>query len=114
MALARTGWVAMSANPRVLIVDDNPAARGSVLAYLQDEGFELLQAGSAAQAMEILAAQPIDVAIIDLRLGDSDGERVILQAHAIRPGTRFLLYTASATYQVPASLGAVGMTDADV
>ena len=99
---------------RVLVVDDDSAVRASLSAYLEDEGFVLRSTGSAPQALSIIAGEPIDVAIVDIRLGEMDGQNLILSARQLQPGTKFLVYTGSIAYQLPNALMCIGMQQRDV
>ena len=60
---------------KVLIVDDSKLARivaGKALAELQPH-WEKVEAGSAAQAHEVIVDTPIDVALIDYNMTEKDG-----------------------------------------
>ena len=58
---------------RVLVIDSDPAGRQEICRALDRSGFELLQAGSAAQAGEVLGSQPPDAVVIDTLLCDQSG-----------------------------------------
>lgn len=63
---------------RVLIVDDDPVIRELLQAYLGEEGYDVLCAGTAEQAETSLAEaeqtdQPIDLVMLDIRLPGKDG-----------------------------------------
>ena len=57
----------------ILVVDDEAAIAGLVEVYLTNEGFSVHKALTAAEALDILAAHPIDLAILDVMLPDLDG-----------------------------------------
>jgi DNA-binding response OmpR family regulator len=67
------------AGMRILLVEDEPANRAlirAILARARDaalEGHVLLEAGTVAEAREILGAGPIDVILLDVRLPDGSG-----------------------------------------
>ncbi|MGE5506325.1 MAG: HDOD domain-containing protein [Actinomycetota bacterium] len=76
-----------SARPRVLFVDDDP----SVLAGLQrslhehaDE-WDMLFAGSGAQALAMMAESPVDVVIADMRMPVMDGATLLDQVRRLNP-----------------------------
>jgi len=58
---------------RILIVDDDIAFRGSLAETVADLGHEVLEAGSTAAGLRLLAAHAVDVAFVDLRMPDEDG-----------------------------------------
>ena len=57
----------------ILVVDDEAAIAGLVEVYLTNEGFSVHKALTAAEALDILGAHPIDLAILDVMLPDLDG-----------------------------------------
>jgi two-component system KDP operon response regulator KdpE len=63
----------MSEQPRVLVVDDEPQILRALRIILRDAGFEVLQAGSVEEALDVAALRPPAAAIIDLVLPDGDG-----------------------------------------
>ena len=71
-------------------------------------------ADSAEGARELIARLPIDVALVDIRLPKLDGDSLILQAHQLRPGIRFLIHTGSVEYQLPEALKRLGVTQEHV
>lgn len=57
----------------VLVVDDTPANLGVVLELLSGAGHRVLVAESGQRALEILAAQAIDLVLLDVLMPDFDG-----------------------------------------
>ncbi|WP_288393421.1 sigma-54 dependent transcriptional regulator [uncultured Herbaspirillum sp.] len=70
---------------RILIVDDDLAFRGSLAETVGDLGHEVLEAGSTAAGLKLLAAHGVDAAIVDLRMADEDGLVFLQRAPAIAP-----------------------------
>jgi two-component system chemotaxis response regulator CheY len=58
---------------RILTVDDSIAMRQLVSATLGGAGYEVLQAGSAREALQIAADNPIDLVITDVNMPQMDG-----------------------------------------
>ena len=58
---------------RILTVDDSVAMRQLVSATLSAAGYEVLQAGSAQEALRIAADKPIDLVITDVNMPQMDG-----------------------------------------
>lgn len=100
----------MSSQTRVLIVDDEPAIRNSLVEFLEDCQFDLYAADSAEHALDLIARIPIDVAVVDIRLPKLDGDSLIMQAHLLRPNLRFLIHTGSVEYKLPEELRRLGVT----
>ncbi len=58
---------------RILYVEDNFDSRRLVRRVLESQGFEVVEAHSASQALERLSAQTIDLALMDINMPDMDG-----------------------------------------
>lgn len=52
-------------NNRILIVEDDEIMRLSMMEYLQAHGFDILAAGSAEEALELVRGNVIDVLLVD-------------------------------------------------
>ncbi|MEJ7567383.1 MAG: response regulator [Gaiellaceae bacterium] len=57
----------------VLVVDDEPSLRLLCRVNLELEGHRVLEAGSVAAARELLAAEPVDVILLDVHVGPDNG-----------------------------------------
>ena len=57
----------------ILVVDAEPEIADLVGVYLRSEGFVVHTCGTAGQALETLARQPMDLAILDVMLPDKSG-----------------------------------------
>ncbi len=66
----------MNDRPRVLVVDDEPQIVRALRIILRDAGFDVLQAGSVQEALDVAAMRPPAAAIVDLVLPDGDGIEV--------------------------------------
>lgn len=62
--------------PRVLIVDDSPTVRRQIGVALDRLGLRHEAVGSAAEALERLAVEPFDLALVDVMMPDTDGYRL--------------------------------------
>lgn len=63
--------------PRILVVDDEPQIRRFLRTSLPPQGFEVVESGSAAEALAALTKEKLDAIILDLGLPDRDGLTVI-------------------------------------
>jgi len=63
----------MNERPVVLSVDDEPAVTGLVRLYLNAAGYEVMAAGSAAEALSAIRVRRPDLILLDLMLPDIDG-----------------------------------------
>lgn len=64
-------------SPRLLIVDDVADNRNLLARRLQRRGYEVLEAAGGAQALAIIAKEPLDLVLLDVRMPDMDGREVL-------------------------------------
>lgn len=96
----------------ILIVDDSKLARivaGKALAELQPS-WERVEAGSAADAHEIVAARAIDVALIDFNMSEKDGLVFAAELRALHPDMPVAIITANIQDEVIARAREIGAT----
>jgi DNA-binding NtrC family response regulator len=98
----------------ILIIDDEEKIRAGLADYFEDEGFAVLAAASAEDGLAVLAANPVDLCTVDIRLPGASGNEFILRAHGLNPKMKFLIYTGSADYELTATLRAIPITDGEV
>ena len=65
-----------ASKPRVLIVDDDPLIRRIVRAVLEDGSYDLEEASSGEEALEVAAQHPPDVVLLDVMMPGMDGFEV--------------------------------------
>ena len=80
---------------KVLILEDEENIRSFVVINLQRSGYETVEAGSGAQALELLKEHPdIDVAVLDIMLPDIDGFEVCRRIRANNKRMGIIMLTA--------------------
>ncbi len=67
----------------LLIIDDDDVVRASLAAYLEDSGFEVLQASNGLQGLEVFQQFHPDLMICDLRMPQVDGLELIRRINAL-------------------------------
>lgn len=79
---------------RILIVDDESSLRTSLFRVLDRQGFVVLTANCIKEAQMLAAVdQPIDLALIDLRLPDGDGLDLMAQIKRSHPLSQSIIFT---------------------
>jgi DNA-binding response OmpR family regulator len=91
----------VSANliPRILVVDDELAMRASLQEILELEGFQVSQAESGEEALQILGDGTVDLMLLDLKMKGMDGLETIEGAKQLSPETVIIMLTAHGTLE---------------
>lgn len=58
---------------KLLVVDDEQAIRDSITAYLEDSGYQVLEADNGQAALDMFEREALDLVICDLRMPVMDG-----------------------------------------
>jgi signal transduction histidine kinase/CheY-like chemotaxis protein len=79
----------------VLVVEDEPLVRAALTDYMRDVGYEVLEAGDAAEALELVGkAERLDILVTDVGLPNGMNGRQLADAvRDLRPGLPVLLIT---------------------
>jgi len=78
---------------QILVVDDDLQLRLLVADSLTQNGHRLVQAGSVAGALEMLATQVFHLVITDLKLPDGKGLDIVSQVRETSPHTEVIIMT---------------------
>lgn len=82
---------------KLLVVDDELSMRELLEIIFRAEGYEVATAGSLLEARKLLQADPAEILVCDLRLGDGSGLELLTEFHQQRPDGIFILITAYAS-----------------
>lgn len=85
------------ASPTFLIVDDDDVFASIMARSLSRRGFRAEVAPDGESALQALAALPIDVVLLDLRLEHESGLQLIHELRRVRPELRVLIVTGYAS-----------------
>jgi CheY-like chemotaxis protein len=87
----------MKVSVNVLVVDDSKLARinaGKALRALQPE-WNKLEAGSAAEALDVVGREQVDVALIDFNMAERDGLSLAAELREHHPSLPIAIITAN-------------------
>jgi len=77
----------------VLIIDDEPGLRSGLAKLLTLQGYNTLEAASAADVRKLLLTTEIHLMLLDLRLGDQDGLALLKEVKAEEPAIPVIIIT---------------------
>ncbi len=86
--------------PRILIVDDEANMRRILASILEEDGHDVIDSGTVADARGALASASLDLVITDQKLPDGDGLAVIRAASDFDPTLPVIMLTAYATVEL--------------
>lgn len=78
----------------VLVAEDEDAARISLMALLENEGFRVLSASDGAEALSVTLHEEPDAVLLDIRMPGLDGLSVLRRALSGGSTSTFLIMTA--------------------
>lgn len=82
--------------PRILVVDDEANARTALRTLLEEEGYEVAEAGDGEQALDLLPSFAPAVVLTDLRMPKMDGVTLVQRAREEGYDAIFVVMTAFA------------------
>jgi two-component system response regulator HydG len=83
-------------HPHLLVVDDDAPVLGVVERVASKEGYDVVTCATADDALGALMRRPADLALVDLRMPDTNGLDLLRQIKAAVPGCEVILMTAYA------------------
>jgi DNA-binding NtrC family response regulator len=97
----------------ILVVDDEPLIRWALREGLEGAGFAVIEAGTARETLESLgrATSPVAVALLDVRLPDSDDLGLLRRLRREAPDCRIIVMTAHGTPDLLAEALTAGAFD---
>ncbi|MBZ0253949.1 MAG: response regulator, partial [Candidatus Methylomirabilis sp.] len=79
---------------RVLVIDDEADLRAFLAEALRKRGYEVAEAGSAEEGLAVLAAEPFDVIVTDVRLPGRGGLEALPELREAAPDAIVVVMTA--------------------
>lgn len=96
---------------RVLLVDDERTFVETLAKRLTHRRFHVLTAFSAADALDILEREEVDVAVVDMRMPDMDGIATTRELRARHPTVEVILLTGHASIEASLEGLSIGAFD---
>jgi response regulator RpfG family c-di-GMP phosphodiesterase len=97
--------------PRCLVVDDEPRLRQVLMRLMESDGFSCVEAGTGADALQILEGVSVTLVLTDLRMPQMDGIELLRRVKARWPDIAVVMITAVADVEVAVSCLASGAMD---
>jgi two-component system sensor histidine kinase/response regulator len=82
----------------LLIVDDEEGPRQSLRIVFKDE-YNILLADNGSKALELVRQQPIDAAVLDIRMSGMSGVELLGKIKEISPAIEIIMLTAYETIE---------------
>ncbi|MCG3777949.1 MAG: Transcriptional regulatory protein ZraR [Nitrospira sp.] len=96
---------------RILLVDDEPLMRLSMVDALETVGHEVAAAASGTEGLDAVRRQPFDLVITDLRLPGADGLTVLTATKEQSPHTEVVVITAHGSVETAVGAMKLGAFD---
>ncbi|MCD6431342.1 response regulator [Candidatus Bathyarchaeota archaeon] len=87
----------MGESARILVVDDDENIRKVLAKILEDEGYTVESVGTAKEAIEITKRKFYNLALIDIRLPDMEGVKLLTKIRDTTPKMRKIIITGYPT-----------------
>jgi two-component system response regulator PilR (NtrC family) len=82
---------------RILVVDDEPAILSLLATVLREKGWDVTEASSGTEGIDLLEHEPFDVILTDLVMPGDSGIDLLRAAKEIHPDVEVILMTGYAT-----------------
>jgi CheY-like chemotaxis protein len=93
----------MDTSKVLLVVDDEPAVRAIVSRWVKSSGLTVVEAGSAGEALDRMAASPAAVALCDINLPDRNGLWLAAQLRRQFPEMALVMTTGYGLTALPST-----------
>ncbi len=91
--------IALTSQPKLLIVDDELSVRDSLAKWFHEEGYEVGTAEDASGALTKMAEKPWDVVLCDIKMRGTDGIELQRRMHEIEPNLIVIMMTGYASVE---------------
>jgi two-component system nitrogen regulation response regulator NtrX len=95
----------------ILIVDDEEAVRTSLRSILEDEGYEITEAASGAEALRMYATDPPDLMMLDIWMPEMDGLETLRRAREQAPNLLVMIMSGHGSIETAVKAIKLGAYD---
>lgn len=95
----------------VLVIDDEPAVRNSIVECLRDIGIKTVTAATGRAGLEAFHREKPDLVLLDLRLPEMDGLEVLKSIRALSPESSVIVVSGKG--MMPDAIGALRLGAVD-
>jgi serine phosphatase RsbU (regulator of sigma subunit) len=81
--------------PTILTIDDDPLVRQSIVMYLEDCGYKVIEAANGQQGLELFRIEEPDLILCDLRMPEMDGMRLLEIVTCEKPDTPMIMISGA-------------------
>jgi len=84
-------------NISILVVDDEESIRSVISQVLHEEGYEVTEAASGEEALELFEKEPFHLVITDIMMQEMSGIELLERIRQIHPDTQVIIITSNAS-----------------
>ena len=89
----------MSKPHTILLVDDEEDILGVLREYFEEKGYRVLTASTGEEGIEIARREPLDMALVDLRLPGANGTQVVEEIRRMDADLPVVIITAYPSFE---------------
>lgn len=99
--------------PRILVIDDEPLIRSTVVTLLTREGFSVEEASDGEAGLAMCHKHPPDVVVTDIFMPNRDGIEVVMKLKRSYPRTKIIAMTGGGQTRMMEIASAAKLLGAD-
>ncbi len=96
---------------KILIVDDEPVQRTILRQFLEEQGFQVAEAEDGAHAVSLFRKEFMPIVLLDHRMPDMNGDKVLAMLKEINPTARVIMITAYGAVDTAVNCMKLGASD---
>ena len=82
----------------ILVVDDEFSVRDSLYHWFRKDGFQVIAAANATEALKAMQEHPFDVVFLDIKMPGMDGIETLKRIKVAHPTTEVIMLTGHASF----------------